>query len=377
MGKSPKTKETTSGTQQVTLPAWMSQAGEQLYGDAAKTAKDNPVQAYGGQMTAGAQPNQTAAAGVATGQNTAGRGDLGMARWMTGTGATGGVNQMTGGTFDNAAAEQYRNPYVEQVQNRTMQEMTRQNTMARNDLGDNVAAGGAYGGTRQAVLEAEQAKGQNNNMLDYLARSNADAYGAAGDAFERDRSARMQAEGTNIGSQESGLQRLLQGGGQAAGLGAQDQQMGSSAIMDLLRTGGTLQDSDNSAKGAAYQEFLRMQDAPLERYRDLGAILAGTPRNMTTKTDGKSTSTTSAGWLNTALGIGQMAASAFSDRRLKRDIERVGTLPSGLGIYSYRYMWDAARRYVGVMADEVERLMPEALGPVVFGFKTVNYGRLV
>ena len=106
MGKSPKTKETTSGTQQVTLPAWMSQAGEQLYGDAAKVAKDNPVQAYGGQMTAAADPNQTAAAGVATGQNTAGRGDLGIARWMTGAGATGGVDRMTGGTFDNAAAEQ-------------------------------------------------------------------------------------------------------------------------------------------------------------------------------------------------------------------------------------------------------------------------------
>lgn len=68
-------------------------------------------------------------------------------------------------------------------------------------------------------------------------------------------------------------------------------------------------------------------------------------------------------------------ASIFSDRRLKTDIERVGEFEDGLGLYVYRYL-GAALRFVGVMADEVARLRPWALGPKVAGFATVNYEAL-
>jgi hypothetical protein len=76
------------------------------------------------------------------------------------------------------------------------------------------------------------------------------------------------------------------------------------------------------------------------------------------------------------LGSGlQSAAIAFSDRRLKRDIMRIGTLAGGLGLYLYRYLWEDGFR-TGVMADEVARLRPDALGPVIGGFATVDYARI-
>ena len=53
-------------------------------------------------------------------------------------------------------------------------------------------------------------------------------------------------------------------------------------------------------------------------------------------------------------------------------------MANGLGVYRYRYVWedaDAPMR-IGVMADEVERLAPEALGPIVLGYRTVNYSML-
>lgn len=80
-------------------------------------------------------------------------------------------------------------------------------------------------------------------------------------------------------------------------------------------------------------------------------------------------------------GIGQAAggiaslAKAFSDRRLKEDIKQIGTRPDGLGIYEYTLKTDG-QRYIGVMADEVARLRPEALGEPVAGFATVHYDRL-
>lgn len=77
-------------------------------------------------------------------------------------------------------------------------------------------------------------------------------------------------------------------------------------------------------------------------------------------------------------GLGQAAILA-SDRRLKADIERLGTRPDGLGVYAYRYLWSPVR-HIGVMAQEVLRVKPSAVlrfadGPLK-GFLAVDYGAL-
>lgn len=66
------------------------------------------------------------------------------------------------------------------------------------------------------------------------------------------------------------------------------------------------------------------------------------------------------------------ALMAFSDRRLKRDIVRVGTLPNSLPVYSFKYLWDDEPRR-GVMADEVATVMPSAVSKHSSGFDMVNY----
>ncbi len=72
-------------------------------------------------------------------------------------------------------------------------------------------------------------------------------------------------------------------------------------------------------------------------------------------------------------GIGAFAAS---DRRLKERIVLVGRdEATGLNLYEFSYM-DDARRYVGVMADEVEPLFPRAVEYDDLGFASVNYQML-
>lgn len=78
---------------------------------------------------------------------------------------------------------------------------------------------------------------------------------------------------------------------------------------------------------------------------------------------------------STAGVIGGVLGSIFSDRRLKRNITLLDTFDDGLGLYSFR-MFDDPEIRIGVMADEVEQLRPHALGPVVGGYQTVNYGAL-
>jgi hypothetical protein len=64
----------------------------------------------------------------------------------------------------------------------------------------------------------------------------------------------------------------------------------------------------------------------------------------------------------------------FSDRRLKTDIERLGELDGGPGIYKFRYIGLPGTR-VGLMADDVERFDPGAVVVGPGGFKMVDYKR--
>lgn len=72
---------------------------------------------------------------------------------------------------------------------------------------------------------------------------------------------------------------------------------------------------------------------------------------------------------------GASAAAAASDRRLKKNISRIGTLDSGLGVYKFDYVWGGGK-WVGVMADEVENIFPEAVIVHPSGYKMVNYSML-
>ena len=63
----------------------------------------------------------------------------------------------------------------------------------------------------------------------------------------------------------------------------------------------------------------------------------------------------------------------MSDPRLKSDVVRVGTHPLGIGIYEYNIFGNRQR---GVMADEVETVMPEAVALHPSGYKMVNYGMI-
>jgi hypothetical protein len=92
------------------------------------------------------------------------------------------------------------------------------------------------------------------------------------------------------------------------------------------------------------------------------AILQGNIAAQQTKTQ----STQS--WTSTIIG-------AISDRSVKRDIRRVGTLPSGLPWYSYRLNWSDEFTQ-GVLADEAEKFFPSAVSRNSDGLMVVDYSRI-
>lgn len=71
-----------------------------------------------------------------------------------------------------------------------------------------------------------------------------------------------------------------------------------------------------------------------------------------------------------------------SDRRAKESIVRVGDHPLGIGLYLFEYKPHfrascGEGRYLGVMADEVELVMPQAVVVHADGYKMVDYGKLM
>jgi hypothetical protein len=91
-----------------------------------------------------------------------------------------------------------------------------------------------------------------------------------------------------------------------------------------------------------------------------------------------------------AAGVGQMigtiggAALPFmlSDERAKENIERIGTLPSGISIFSFEYkpefrdIWGHGEQ-IGVLAQDVEKFIPEAVRMHESGYKMVDYQKVV
>lgn len=84
-----------------------------------------------------------------------------------------------------------------------------------------------------------------------------------------------------------------------------------------------------------------------------------------------------------AFGLGAAALSnpaimAFSDERLKENVEQVGRLPGGPNLYEYEMKGDPSdARQVGVMAQEVERTQPDAVVRDPSGYRKVNYSKVL
>lgn len=81
------------------------------------------------------------------------------------------------------------------------------------------------------------------------------------------------------------------------------------------------------------------------------------------------------------VGDGGAQFMAMSDPAVKENILRIDTHPMGFGLYLFDFKPEHRStcgygRQFGVMADEVARVIPEAVSVGPDGFMQVDYGRL-
>ncbi len=210
------------------------------------------------------------------------------------------------------------------------------------------------GGQSDAAFGAERSRmGEATGLLaNDFNTANAQRLSAAqslGGQYNQGQDRALEAAKAGDAAQANQVQQMLQ----ALGLTGQIENAGYAGYApttDLLKTAATL-------------PYLG-----LDAYQSALSNLAGTAKQQSGPGLGYSM------WTSAAQGAG--SAAAASERRLKTNIEKVGTFDDGLNVYDFDYVWGGPRQR-GVMVDEVEKLRPWALGPITSeGYRTVDYSKL-
>jgi hypothetical protein len=142
-------------------------------------------------------------------------------------------------------------------------------------------------------------------------------------------------------------------------------------ILQALRTGAQLNTANLPAVGVSQPgQLANWQGADFLGAANAQGQYNQSVYNAQTAADAQMTS---AG-IGAAGALGGAGIKAASDRRLKKNIKRIGTHVLGIGLYTWDYLW--GEPFSGVMADEVEQVMPEAIVMHPSGFKMVNYSML-
>lgn len=277
-----------------------------------RVAQFTPMQnrAYSGAMNMQTSPQLGTASNLA--------GAAGLAALNTNYGDPASYNAgnfgnlgVTTQNFDQNAAQQYMNPYMQSVVDIQKREAGR--AAGKQAVADaaKFAGAGAFGGSRQAIAQSEanrnlmqqmgdiQATGSNQAWQQALAQFNADQ-GRTLNADLANQQANLSAQqmgeqsrqyGATLGEQSrqfgaglglQGLQTALQGANTMGTLG-QDQYNQQMGILNMQNQfGGQQQQQVQNVLNNQYQDYLNQQNHPYQQLSFMSNLLRGLPMTNTT-----------------------------------------------------------------------------------------------
>lgn len=251
------------------------------------------------------------------------------------------TNPLTNPDFQSALTASHQ-PYIDQFNTQIIPGITSQ-----------FAGSGRSGGSGLQQQFTQQALTNLNTTL-----GNADAQ--AGSKYYTDALQQMLAANGLVPGINSSLWQNVSGQGAA---------------------GSTLDNYNQAIIDAAMAKYNYNVNAPFDYVSKYVNILNGGYPGGNTTSSGSGTTYTPTNQFGSILGsglglagLGLQAYSAFSDRRLKEDIRKVGETDDGQKLYHYRYKGDPVPR-IGLMAQEVAKKKPEAVERDPSGFLKVNYAK--
>lgn len=322
----------------------------------------------------------------------------------------------------------YMNPYTQNVIDATDQASRRDEALSLMKNSDTNRASGAYGGSRDAITNAVlQSEGVRNRaqtdaglrsagFTDAANRIQADnALDLTAQTSNQNKdltynSQKIQQEGMNqnadiakgqlnatigmnnsnqdLQAQEFNVGTAFNKANAYMGLGSAVAQSGNAQSLLAANLGQQQQAGNQAVLDAGMNNANAIRQNPIDQLNIKLAALGMSPYGKTTTSNSTSQGGTSS---NTGLSILGGAMSILpmlfpSDQRVKKDVKHVGKVGnSDLNKYEYRYkkgfmgneMGDD--KYVGVMAQDVEKKLPGAVHRVNVGGKSiraVDYGKV-
>jgi hypothetical protein len=207
-----------------------------------------PYDAYTGPLTAGASDLQNQAfAGAQTVAN-----------------AGYDPTKFTGGTFGADQAKQYMNPYLSAVLDPQMAELRKQADITRIGDAGRMAKAGAFGGSRQAIMESEGNRNLLNTQAATLGQGYASAYDKAMGQFNTQADRDMTAQRAGEESRQFGAN------------------FGLKSLGELERMGGTQRQIESEGIAADKAQFEEQRDYPAAMVKFKRDLMTGLP--MSTQT---------------------------------------------------------------------------------------------
>ena len=310
------TTPTQSTITQTSIPDYAKPYVEKLLGQS-EAVTSTPYQTYDRERIAGFTPLQQQAFQGAQGMQTSGMtGYAGQLAGAAGLGALGtnyDPTQFQGGQFGQQDAQQYMSPYMQSVVDIQQREAQRQADIAGTQRGAQAVGAGAFGGSRQAIMDAEAARNLATQKGDIQAQGLQSAYQQAQAQFNADQARRMQAAqlgeqskqyGAGLGLQ--GLQTAISGAGQLGSLGGQQFAQGMD-INKLQQAYGTQQQQQQqNIQSQQYQDFLNQQNYPYKQLGFMSDMLRGLPLSQASSQIYQAPPSA----LSTAAGLGTAALGA-------------------------------------------------------------------
>lgn len=289
-GGSSPTSTTTSGLPEWALPYAQDTLAKQ------SALSDVAYQPYGGNRIQGFTPMQETAR-----QNAAGMGTSALTGQAAGI--VGGIAGQAAGTtynpsqFDTRSftgqgtADQYMNPYMQNVVDIQKREAQRQSGMQGVQQAGQATSAGALGGSRDAIMRAERERNLGQQMGDIQAVGSNAAYTNAQNQFNAEQNRGLTAQqsaeqsrqyGAGLGMQ--GLQAGLQAAGQLGNLGQQQFQQGMDVNKLQAAYGAQQQGMGQRGLDMAYQDFLNQKAYPQTQLSNMASMMRGLPINTSTTT---------------------------------------------------------------------------------------------
>ena len=370
-------------------------------------------------------------AGVQAGQQAAGQSNMyGMAGY--GQGQQGAqIGQSLGQQSQNTSTgpgsvASYMNPYLQNSLNPQLQLANQQYGIAGQQQQGAATSAGAFGGSRSALANSLNQQNQMLAQNQIIGQGYNQAYNNAQNQMNTANQAALAGnaqaqQGISQGLQganQAGAQSMqgygmgLQGAQQAAniglqGVGAQQagynlantaasnlanigtQQLGAqqNVIATQSQAGQQQQTQQQNIINQAIQNYATAQQYPEQQLSFMNSMLRGLPTQQTTTATyqaAPSTVNQIAGLGIAGLGaynaFGGGAAAAGSDINLKENVVLLWRADNGMGIYEFEYKPEfkdhalcGHGKFIGYLAQEVEKVMPEAVLIMDNGYKAVNY----